>query len=142
MKDFLEKSLFKTLLIVFALAQAEGRPGFVSGSAAPQGRALVRSPLEHTGWGGAGAAQHVGGRHSSGKGWESVALITREGQWLIHPCLDTFEVKPAGSWRPVGTHRTLFPKPVWPSLCLTSPLHPWSPRSQAPFPFHHLIVQT
>lgn len=54
MKDFLEKSLFKTLLIVFALAQAEGRPGFVSGSAAPQGRALVRSPLEHTGWGGRG----------------------------------------------------------------------------------------
>lgn len=71
-KDFLEKTLFKTLLIVFALAQAEGCPGFVSGSAAPQGRALARSPLEHTGWGARGRHSTLGAGTLRGKGGKAL----------------------------------------------------------------------
>lgn len=43
--------------------------------------------------GGRGRGRAQGRGCLRGKGWESIALISLEGQWPIHPCLDRLKVK-------------------------------------------------
>ena len=132
---------------------AKPRPGFVP-PAAHEGRS--RAQVQVATWlgcrlgralpeqraRGRKRARGGGGGKLRGKGWESVALISLEGQWPIHPCLDTLKVKTTRPRWPMGTHTALFLEPAQPSLLLTPPLHPWSTGHWARFPFHHLIVQT